>query len=100
VPFDAVQSDPKLRDFALASTELKPGQVSEPLPTEDGSSMVVYLQARGKPDAAGLPGFEKHIRASDDDRLRTLVFSDWASWKSKQPGTRKPPQLELYGSIE
>jgi SurA N-terminal domain/PPIC-type PPIASE domain len=101
VPFDAARNDPKLQSLAIASASMKPGAVSEPTPNQaDDSSVVIHLDSRAKPDPAGLADFETRVRDHDDQQLRNLAFADWTMWKSKQPGTHKPAQLDAYGGVE
>jgi len=101
VPIKAPQTDQKLQTIAYAVTSLKPGQVSDPIPMQaDNSLLIVHLDSRGQPDPSGLADFEKRFRDSQDQQLRTLAYTDWANWKSKQPGTHKPPDLDAYGSVE
>ena len=103
VPFKALQgqNDQRLQTIAYATASLKPGQVSEPVPVQaDNTTLVLHLDSRGQADPAGLADFETRYRASQDQQLRSLVYADWANWRSNQPGTRKPPQLEAYGSVE
>jgi hypothetical protein len=47
-----------------------------------------------------LAEFETRFRQSQDQQLRSMVYADWANWKSKQPGTHRPPDLDSYGSVE
>jgi peptidyl-prolyl cis-trans isomerase D len=104
VPFVTIKgsaSDPRLQTIAYATTSLKPGQVSEPVPVQaDNTTLVLHLDSRGQADPAGLAEFETRYRASQDQQLRSLVYADWADWKSRQPDTHKPPQLDAYGSVE
>jgi len=101
VPIKASQSDPKLQTIAGAIISLKPGQVSDPIPVQvDESTLVIHLDSRGPADPAGFADFEIRFRESQDQQLRSLVYADWANWKSKQPGTRKPPQLDSFGTVE
>jgi len=106
VPYQVLTSktppgDPRLPTLAYAITSLKQGQVSDPVPVQgEESSLVIHLDNRAPPDPAGLADFEKRFRDSQDQRLRELVYTDWANWKSRQPGTHKPPDLEAYGSVE
>jgi parvulin-like peptidyl-prolyl isomerase len=94
-------TDPRLQAIAYTATTLSPGQVSSPVPIQsDDTNVIIHLDSRDKPDPAGLADFEKHFRQSQDQQLRSAVYIDWANWASKQPGTRKPPQLEAYGSVE
>jgi hypothetical protein len=101
VPIKAPQSDPRLQTIAYAITSLQPGQVSDPVPVQtDNTTLVIHLDSRGQADPAGLADFENRFRQSQDQQLRALVYADWANWKSKQPGTHKPPDLDAYGSVE
>jgi peptidyl-prolyl cis-trans isomerase D len=101
VPIKAPPGDPKLQTLAYASISLKPGAISDPIPVEsDGSVIVAHLDTRAPADPKGLADFETRYRQQQDDQIRSLAFVDWAEWKSKQPGTHKPPDLEAYGSVE
>ena len=101
VPIKAPPGNQRLQAIAYATTSLKPGQVSDPIPVpSDETTAVVHLDDRGKADPAGLADFEKRFRDAQDEQLRTMVYSDWANWKSKQPGTHKPPELQAFGSVE
>ncbi len=101
VPIKAPPSDQRLQTIAYAATLLAPGQVSDPVPVQaDNTLLVLHLDSRGQPDPAGLAEFETRFRESQDQQLRGLVSTDWANWKSKQPGTHKPPGLDSYGSVE
>ncbi len=104
VPFTAAnapKADPRLQSIAYATVSLKPGQVSDPVPmTSDNTSLIIHLDRRDKADPAGLAEFETHFRASQDQQLREIVVTDWTNWKSKQPGTRKPPELDSYGNVD
>jgi hypothetical protein len=68
--------------------------------TTDNTTLILHLDSRGKADPAGLAAFETRFRDSQDQQLRAIVFADWADWKSKQPGTRKPANLDAFGSVE
>jgi peptidyl-prolyl cis-trans isomerase D len=101
VPTKAPPSDQRLQIIAYATTSLTPGQVSDPVPVQmDHTSLVLHLDSRAQADPAGLATFETQFRQSQDQQLRSMVYIDWADWKSKQPGTHKPPDLEAYGSVE
>jgi peptidyl-prolyl cis-trans isomerase D len=104
VPMDALQSDhlnPRLQTIADAVTTLDQGQLSNVVPVEtDNTCLLLHVDSRAKADPAGLAGFENRIRSSQDQQILALVYVDWANWKSRQPGTHKPPQLDLYGSVE
>lgn len=100
-PEKVSQSDPKLYSIAFAAVPLKVNQVSDPVYLQgEDASVVVHIDSRAQPDPAGLVDFEKRFRESQDVQLRNLAFADWADWKSKQPGTRKPADLKAYGSVE
>jgi len=106
VPYETLtakspQTDPRLQTVAYATISLKPGEVSKPIPNEaDNTTLIVHLDNRAPADPAGLVDFENRIRDSQDQQLREVVFEDWANWKSKQPGTHRPPDLDAYGSVE
>jgi peptidyl-prolyl cis-trans isomerase D len=96
-----VQGDPVLQTLAYASVSLKTNQVSEPIPIQGQDTYVVlHLDSRSVPDPAGLADFEKTFRDHQDQQLRTFVSSDWVNWKDRQPGTRRPPDLEAFGTVE
>jgi peptidyl-prolyl cis-trans isomerase D len=99
--FKATTPDPKLQTVAYATISLSVGQVSDPIPMQsDSSTIVVHLDSRAPADPAGLADFETRFRQSQDQQLRNQAYVDWTNWKSKQPGTHKPPELEAYGSVE
>jgi len=101
VPIKAPPSDQRLQTTAYAITSLTSGQVSGPVPVQaDNTTLVLHLDSRGQADPAGLADFEHRFRESQDQQLRTLVYADWANWKSKQPGTHKPPGLDSFGGVE
>ena len=104
VPFTASKSpgnDPRLPSIAYEVTTLAPGQVSDPVPVQaDATELIIHLDNRAQADAAGLADFETRFRESQDQQLRAMVYADWANWKDKQPGTRKPPDLDSFGSVE
>jgi peptidyl-prolyl cis-trans isomerase D len=101
VPIKAPPADQRLQSVAFATLALKPGQVSDPIPVQsDNTQVVVFLASRDKADPAGLAEFEKRFRQSQDERLQGQVYTDWANWKSTQPGTHRPPDLDSYGSVE
>ena len=100
VPFKVAESDAKMQRIAYTATTLKPGQVSDPVPMGDDTYVVIHLDKRDTPDPAGLADFEKQFSESQEHQVRSMVYADWATWKSKQPGTHKPPELEAYGTVE
>jgi peptidyl-prolyl cis-trans isomerase D len=101
VPAQAPPSDQRLQTLAEASVALKVGQVSDPVPVQaDNTTVVVHLDGRAPADPAGLSLFETRFRESQDQQLRQMAYVDWADWKSKQPGTHRPPDLDAYGSVE
>lgn len=100
VPFNVPQEDMRLATLAYASTTLTKGQVSSAVPSPAGGSLVICLDNRAPADPAGLAAFETRYRASQDGQLRGMVYFDWANWKSKQPGTHRPPDLLDFGNAE
>jgi peptidyl-prolyl cis-trans isomerase D len=101
VPAKTPQSDPRLQTIAFATTSLKTGEVSDPVPMQtDNSLLVVHLDSRGQADPAGLAQFETRAREQQDQQMQAQAYSDWAIWKSKQAGTHKPPELDAYGAVE
>jgi hypothetical protein len=104
VPMEVLQSDhpnPRLQTIADAAATLNQGQVSNVVPVEtDKTFLLIHVDNRAKADPAGLAGFENRIRSSQDEQILAQVYVDWANWKSRQPGTHKPPELDLYGSVE
>jgi len=101
VPIKASPGDQRLQTIAYATTSLVSGQVSDPVPMQaNNTALVLHLDSRGKADPAGLADFETRFRQSQDEQLRQIAYVDWANWKSKQPGTHIPPDLDAYGSVE
>lgn len=101
IPSNAPQTDQRLQAIADATMTLDQGRVSNVVPVEtDDTFLILHVDSRAKADPAGLADFETRYRNYQDEQLRSLVYTDWANWKSRQPGTHKPPQLDLYGSIE
>jgi len=95
------QADERLQTIAYSSASLKPGEVSAPVPSQtDNTSLIIHLDSRDKADPAGLADFETKFRDSQDEQLRQVFASDWTNWKSKQPGTHKPPDLDSFGSVD
>jgi parvulin-like peptidyl-prolyl isomerase len=99
VPAKAQQAAPQVQSIAMATVGLNVGQVSDPVPSQN-AVLVLHVDARTPADPAGLAQFETRYRESQDEQLRRQAYADWADWKSKQPGTHKPPQLDAYGSVE
>jgi hypothetical protein len=100
VPATAV-NDSKLGVFAYQALQMKEGEVSAPFEVPGTDTFaVLHVDDRAKPDPAGLADFEKRYRAQQDQGLRQAVLNDWVAWKSHQPGTRVPPQLDAYGTVE
>ena len=98
---DSVKQDPKLQMLAYQSVQLKNNEVSAPFAlSEDGPFAIVHVDNRAAADPAGLAAFDKEFRARQDSQLRGIVEADWVNWKSRQPGTRRPAQLEAYGTVE
>jgi peptidyl-prolyl cis-trans isomerase D len=101
VPAKVQGGDPRAQTIAYAIAPLKTGEVSGPVPVEsDNATLVLHVDSRAPADPAGLADFETRFRDSQDQQLRNLVSNDWANWKSKQPGTHRPPDLDAYGSVE
>jgi hypothetical protein len=101
VPGKIQGADPKAQSMAYASISLKVGDVSEPVPMQgEGTVALLHIDSRGQPDPAGLGDFEKNFREREDQQLRGFVSEDWTNWKSKQEGTRRPPDLDAFGSVE
>jgi peptidyl-prolyl cis-trans isomerase D len=101
VPAKAAAGDQRLQAIAYAVASLAVGQVSDPVPVaSDNTTLILHLDSRAPADAAGLADFEKRYRDSQDEQLRNIVSTDWANWKSKQPGTHPPPELDSYGSVD
>lgn len=101
VPQNVSQSDQRMQTIAYEAYNLAPGQVSDPVPIEtDGTLVIVHLDSRAMPDPAGLADFENQFRQTKDQQLQREVSIDWINWKSNQPGTHKPPDLDAYGGVE
>jgi hypothetical protein len=104
VPFATLKAstgEQRLQTIAYASALLTPGQVSDSVPVQaDNTILIVHLDSRGQADPAGLAEFETRFRLSQDQQLRQIAYTDWANWKSKQPGTHRPPGLDSFGGVE
>ena len=101
IPAKVQGSDARAQTIAYAIAPLKTGDVSQPVPVEsDNATLVLHVDSRAPADPAGLADFETRFRDSQDQQLRNIVAGDWATWKSKQPGTHRPPDLDAYGSVE
>lgn len=101
VPMTVAQTDPRRQTIAYASVGLTPGQISTPVPVQgDNTTLLFHLDSRGKPDPAGLAAFEARYRQQQDQQLRTMAYVDWANWCNRQPGTRKPTDLDQFVGAE
>ena len=101
VPSKVPPTDQRLQTIAEAAATLNQGQVSNVVPVEtDDTFLIIHVDNRAKADPSGLAEFETQFRNYQDEQIQSLVYVDWANWKSRQPGTHKPPQLDLYGTIE
>ncbi len=101
VPAKAPQSDQRLQTIAYVATTLAPGEVSQSVPVQsDNTNIIIHVDSRDKADPAGLADFERQDRASQHGQLRSMVYADWANWQSKQPGMRKPVDLQAYGTVQ
>jgi peptidyl-prolyl cis-trans isomerase D len=101
VPMETSEKDPRLRPIAYVVTALPVGGISEPVPVQsDNSTLIVHLDGRTKADPAKMTQFEDRYRQGQEGRLLQSVYTDWAEWRSKRPGTHKPPDLDQYGSVE
>ena len=100
-PAKVPENDLRARTIAYAIAPLKTGEVSSPVPVEsDNATLVLHVDSRTPADPAGLADFESRFRDSQDQQLRNFVSADWTNWKSKQPGTHRPPDLDAYGSVD
>jgi peptidyl-prolyl cis-trans isomerase D len=100
VPSALRDADPTLQSLAYHAFALTVNQVSSPVQlTEGGQYAVAHLDSRAQPDPAGLSDLER-VRDQEDQQFRQVVITDWIAWKSKQPGTHKPPDLDAYGTVE
>jgi peptidyl-prolyl cis-trans isomerase D len=101
VPRKASMNDIKLATLGYYSTRVPVGGVSQPIPLQsDSSVLVLHVDSRAPADPAGLAAFESEFRERQDQELRGAAFLDWANWESKQPRTHKPPNLEAYGAVD
>jgi peptidyl-prolyl cis-trans isomerase D len=95
------KNDPKLGLLAYHAVQTKDNEVSPPFAlSEDGTIAVLHVDSRAAADPAGLAAFEKEFRAEQDVQLRSIANADWVSWKDRQSGTHRPPNLEAYGGVE
>jgi len=100
VPVESSEKDMRLRTIAYAATTIPVGGVSEPIPNQaDNSVYIVHLDGRTKADPAKLEKFVTQFRDREEQRLRSYVYVDWATWRTKRPGTHKPPELERYAAV-
>jgi len=101
IPANASKDDPHLEAIGYAASTLDVGQVSEPMPLQgDGDMLIVHVDSRGHADPAGLTAFESRYRTQEDEQYRSVVYHDWSDWRSRQPGTHVPPNLDEYGAVE
>jgi len=101
VPSNASRSDMKQAAFAYYSAKLPVGGVSQPIPLEDDNSVVIlHVDSRAPADPAGFADFATRYGQARDRELRSEAFVDWINWQSKQPGTHRPPNLDIYGGVE
>ena len=101
VPRNVSMSDMKQATLGYYSAMLPVGAVSQPVPLESESLvLVLHVDSRAPADPAGMADFESHFRETQDQQLRGAAFLDWANWQSKQPGTHRPPNLEAYGAVD
>ncbi len=100
VPTQVTEKDAGLRAIAYAVTTVPVGGVSDPVPGENDTILIVHLDSRGKADPAGLAKFETQYRGQEEQHLHIYAYIDWANWQSNRPGTRKPPNLNQYGSTD
>lgn len=101
VPMKASGMDPRFRALAYTVIVLPVGGVSDLVPSQlDKGLFIAHLDSRAKADLTGLAQFETQYRQQQEQELRNEAKSDWADWRSKRPGTHKPPDLDQYGSLE
>jgi len=101
VPLKAPETDLRLRILGDVTAQLATGEVSKPVPMEgDDTILIVHVDSRAKADPAGYAAFEQRYRDSQDGQVRSSAINDWTAWASKQHGTRPPPNLAAYGSVE
>jgi peptidyl-prolyl cis-trans isomerase D len=101
VPIKVPPTDQRLQTIAYVVSTLTPGQVSNAVPVPaDETTLVIHLDSRATADPSGLAEFQTRFQQSEDEQLRSMVYTDWANWKSKQAGTHRPPDLESYGALQ
>ena len=101
IPRQASPSDMKQATLGYYSAKLPVGGISQPIPLEGESSVVVlHVDSRAPADAAGFADFATRYGQARDQELRGQAFVDWINWQSKQPGTHRPPNLDIYGGVE
>jgi peptidyl-prolyl cis-trans isomerase D len=101
IPRKASASDMKQEALGYYSAKLPVGGVSQPIPLEGENSVVVlHVDSRAAADPAGFAAFETQYGHARDQDLRGRAFVDWINWQSKQPGTHRPPNLDIYGGVE
>lgn len=100
VPRTVTEKDVKQATLGYYSARLAVGAVSSPIPLpSENSVFVLHVDGRATADSAGFAEFDKSYRGSQDQELREMASNDWAAWLGKQPGNRKPPNLEAYGGV-
>ena len=101
VPAKIAQDDMRQKMIAYVTMQLKPGEVSQAVPSEgDNSIMIIHLDKRDPADLAGFGDFETRYRERQDEQIRDYVYQDWSTWMSHRPGTHPPPDLDQYGGVE
>ncbi len=101
VPRKASPSDMKEAALGYYSAKLPVGGVSQPIPLEGENAVVIlHVDSRAPADPAGFADFATRYDQARDQELRGEAFVDWINWQSKQPGTHRPPNLDVYGGVE
>jgi peptidyl-prolyl cis-trans isomerase D len=101
IPRKASQSDMKQAALGYYSAKLPVGGISQPIPLENENSVViVHVDSRAPADPSRFADFATRYGQARDQELRGEAFVDWINWQSKQPGTHRPPNLDIYGGVE
>ena len=101
VPRTAPTTDIKQETLGYYSAQLPVGGISQPIPLEaDDSVVILHVDSRAPANPAGYAAFEAQYGRARDQELRNRAFVDWINWQSKQPGTHRPPNLDIYGGVE